>query len=112
MPTFKVLGRFERDTIPTVVPPDFRQIVHIVTKPGTYTVILFAHNREKGGVTISSKVRHAFEKVSPEDRVLAVGDDFTVEATRLLEERSAAIARIGEFGWTDEGYIRLHEPAT
>jgi hypothetical protein len=42
-----------------------------------------------------------------EASLLAVGADFTEEATEFLHAREAAIARIGEFGWTDASYHSL-----
>lgn len=58
-------------------------------------------------VSTPAVVRSALERIPPADAVLAVGADFTREAATLLEERGAVVARIGEFGWTDESYIGL-----
>jgi hypothetical protein len=78
----------------------------------TYTVILFAHNPEIGGVATSSQVKKALGKVAAEDPILVAGHDFTVEATELLEDRGAIVVRRGEYGWTDDSYRRLREQPT
>ena len=104
MPKFSVLGRFDSDRIPAVVPPDYRGVVRAVTQPGLmYTVLLFAHDRSRG-VTTSAPVRRALSDVAIAEPVLAVGANFTQEALALLEERGAAIARLGEYYWTDASY--------
>ena len=105
MPRASILGRFEREAIPARVPPDFRGLVRIATRPDVvYTVVLFPHDRLHQGVTSSALARRMLKRVPPEETVLAVGVDFTIEATALLNERGAAIARIGEFGWTDASH--------
>jgi hypothetical protein len=106
LPKFTVLGRFERDQIPSVVPPDYRSVVRAVTTLGTtYTVVLFAHDRQD--VITSAPVRRALAEIAAGERLLAVGTNFTAEATELLHARNAAIARLGEFYWTDESYNSL-----
>jgi hypothetical protein len=74
-----------------------------------YTVILFAHNPELGGVATSAQVRKAIGKVPPDEPMLVAGHDFTQEATALLEARSVVIVRRGEYGWTDDSYRTLRE---
>jgi hypothetical protein len=104
---YKILGRFEQDAIPALVPPDYRERARLATKAGVrYTVVLFAHDRGKD-VVASSAVRRALLHIPTEQPILAVGCDFTREATDLLGQRDAAIARIGEFGWTDESLHSL-----
>jgi hypothetical protein len=106
LPKFAVLGRFERDQILGVVPPDYRSVVRAVTELGaTYTVVLFAHDRRD--VITSAPVRRALAEIAADESVLAVGSNFTAEATELLNSRNAAIARLGEFYWTDESYNSL-----
>ena len=101
MPKFAVLGRLERDQIPDVVPPDYRSVVRAVTTLGaTYTVVLLAHDRRD--VITSAPVRRALAEIAADESVLAVGSNFTAEATELLNSRNATIARLGEFYWTDE----------
>jgi len=113
MSSFKILGQFERDAIPGMLPPDFRGMVPVFAKPGVlYTVVLFPFNREIGGVATSSDVRRALAKVPGNTVPMAVGQDFTVEATKQLESCDAIVLRIGEYGWTDDSYKRLHESAT
>jgi hypothetical protein len=103
VPKFTVLGRFETDRIPAVVPPHYRSLVRAVTAPGAaYTVVLFAHDRRD--VVTSAPVRSALAEIAGNDRLLAIGANFTAEATQLLNSREAAIARLGEFYWTDESY--------
>jgi hypothetical protein len=110
MPRFSVLGSFAAEEIADRVPPDFRALVREYSRTGaSYTVILFLHDR--GQVNTSALVRRALTRVPPDATVLAVGADFTKEATALLEERNALIARIGEFGWTDESYQSVRHPA-
>jgi hypothetical protein len=112
VPKFSVLGRFERDDILARVPSDYRGLVRIATKPDVmYTVILFPHDRSHGGVSTSALIRRALRRVEPNEAILAVGADFTREATELWEARNAAIARIGTFGWTDASYIGIRSPA-
>ena len=107
MPRFKILGQFDAERIPAAVPPDYRERARHVAKPGVrYTVVLFAHDRAHGVVT-SAAVRRALAQIAPEQPIMAIGADFTREATELLEQRDAAIARIGEFGWTDESFQSL-----
>jgi hypothetical protein len=106
VPKFTVLGRFEADRIPALLPPDYRSLVRVVTVPAEiYTVVLFPHDRRD--VVTSAPVRRALAGIAAGERVLAVGANFTAEATALLEEREAAIARLGEFYWTDESYNTL-----
>jgi len=106
LPTFTVLGRLEHDRIPAVVPPDYRSVVRAVTAPGTtYTVVLFAHDRRD--VVTSAPVRPALAELAAGESLLAVGTNFTAEVTELLNSRNAAIARLGEFYWTDESYNSL-----
>ncbi len=108
MPRASILGRFERDAIAAKVPPDFRGLVRVATRPDVvYTVVLFPHDRAHQGVTSSALARRMLKRVPADETVLAVGADFTLEATALLNERGAAIARIGEFGWTDASYASL-----
>ena len=76
-----------------------------------YTVLLFPHDRRHGGVSTSALVRRALKRVQPEMPLLAVGLDFTREATEQLHAVRALIVRLGEFGWTDESYVRVRTPA-
>ena len=106
MPKFTILGRIEAARIPALLPPDYRGLVRAVAAPGvTYTVVLFAHDRRD--VVTSALVRRALAGIAAGERVLGVGTNFTTEATALLEERGAVIARLGEFYWTDESYNSL-----
>ena len=103
VPKFTVLGRFESDRISAIVPPDYRSLVRAVVRGREpYTVILFPHDRKE--VVTSAPVRRALASIGPGERVLAVGSNFTAEAVALLNERDAAIARLGGFYWTDESY--------
>lgn len=112
MAQFSILGSFDGSAIATVVPPDYRALVRHVANDGVrYTVILFPHDRTHGGVSTSSLVQRALNRVPVADRILAVGADFTCEATALLDARGATVVRIGEFGWTDESYIGIRDPA-
>ena len=107
MAKYKILGQFDRDAIPGAVPPDYRDRVRLATKAGIrYTVVLFAHDRGKD-VVASAAVRRALLHIPKDQPILAVGCDFTQEATELLGQRDAAIARIGEFGWTDDSLHSL-----
>jgi hypothetical protein len=99
MAKFSILGSFDAEAIPNIVPPDFRVLVRMATRAGgEYLVLLFAPNRSHGGVVTSAAARRALRRVPADARLLAIGTDFTLEATQLLNERDAAIARIGEFG--------------
>ncbi len=111
MAQFTTLGTFAAEAIPNIVPPDFRTLVRMATHlGGEYLVLLFAQNRSHGGVITSAAARRALKQVPDGARLLAtIGTDFTLEATQLLNERDAAVARIGEFGWTDRSYISLKE---
>lgn len=106
MPKFTILGQFTVDDVVGRVPPDYRGVVRAVARAGIeYTAVLFAHDRRD--VVTSAPVRRALARIAPEQPVLAVGANFTVEAAALLSERGAAIARLGEFHWTDESYNSL-----
>jgi hypothetical protein len=106
VPKFTILGRFQRDSIPTIVPPDYRGVVRAVASPGvTYTVVLFPHDRSD--VVTSPPVRRALAGIAAGERILAVGANFTAEAIELLKAHDGAIARLGEFYWTDESYKAL-----
>jgi hypothetical protein len=106
VPKFTVLGRFEVDRISAIVPPDYRGLIRAVVRgQEPYTVVLFPHDRDD--VVTSAPVRRALASIGAGERVLAVGSNFTVEAIALLDERKAAIARLGEFYWTDESYNTL-----
>lgn len=107
MPKAKILARLAAERIPAAVPPDYRDRVRQVVKAGfTYTVVLFSHDRERGVVT-SAAVRRAFSHIEPAEAILAIGANFTQEAEALLNERDAAIARLGDLFWTDESYQSL-----
>lgn len=106
MPKFTILGRFQRDNIPAVVPPDYRSVVRAVTSSGvTYTVVLFPHDRS--AVVTSAPVRRSLAGIAAGECMLAVGANFTAEAIELLKAQDAVIARLGEFYWTDESYKAL-----
>ena len=105
MAKFKVLGRFPADRIPFLVPPEYRGRARMGLDPDAeYTVVLFDHDRERSGVATSAVARRALGRVGDAEPVLAVGVDFTVEATALLEDHGVTIIRIGTFGWTDESW--------
>jgi hypothetical protein len=105
---FSILGKLDAEKIPAAVPPDYRERVRLAIEPGVrYTVILFAHDRSHGGVVTSAAVVRALGRVPFEEAICAVGADFTKEAIKLLVARRAAIASIGEFGWTDASYQSL-----
>lgn len=107
MAKFSILGRLEASRIPVSLPPEFRDRARFTAASGhTYTVVLFAHDRTRSVVT-SAHVRRALARIPEDESVLAVGWDFTLEATSLLNGRDAAIVRMGEFGWTDESYNAL-----
>ena len=102
MSKFKILGQFDGDQIPYVVLPDYKERVRLAVRPGMrYSVVLFAHDRVHSAVVTSAVVRRAIARVPVEESLLAIGADFTREATDLLHARDAVIARIGEFGWTE-----------
>jgi hypothetical protein len=62
VPKAKILARLTADRIPAAVPPDYRDVVRLVIKPGiVYTVDLFSHDRRNGVVT-SAAVRRAFSR--------------------------------------------------
>lgn len=108
MAKFKILGAFERDQVEQVVPPQYRQLARSLTQSDVrYHVVQFAHDRRD--VVTSAVVRRALAEIPVENAILAVGGNFTVEATALLEDRNAAIARLGEFHWTDESFNSLHQ---
>jgi hypothetical protein len=107
VPKAKILARLTADRIPAAVPPDYLDVVRLVIKAEVvYTLVLFSHDREKGVVT-SAAVRRAFSRIKPEENILAIGANFTQEAEVLLNERKAAIARLGDVFWTDESYQSL-----
>ena len=104
---YAILGRLERSQIEGAVPPDFRaRVLHAPIPAGIYTVVLFEHNRPRGVVT-SAHAHRALRRIPGGDAVVAVGTDFTAEASAVLAARGAHIVRIGEFGWTDESYHSL-----
>jgi hypothetical protein len=108
---FSILGSLEGDNIADAVPPAYRTLVRSLVVAGTpYTVILFPHNRTHSGVSTSALVRRALSRIDATGKVLAVGGDFTREATAILEEQGAIVARIADFGWTDEDYIGMRHP--
>jgi hypothetical protein len=89
-----------------MVPPQYRSLVRTVITPGVvYTLILFRHDR--GDVVTSGPVKRALMQLEQEEQALAVGANFTAEAIGLLQSRGAAIARLGEFYWTDDSYLTL-----
>ncbi len=111
MPKFTLLGRFTQDRFSTLLPPDYRDLARVVTKPGvSYAVVLFAHDR--ADVVPSAVVRRALQRVAEPEPILAVGANFTAEATQLLDARAAAIARLGEFHWTDATWAGIRDRAT
>ena len=107
MAKFKILGRLQADRIPAAVPPEYRERARLAaTRGARYTVVLFAHDPDRGVVT-SAAARRALARAEGGDPLLAIGRDFTREATVELEQAGATIVRIGEFGWTDESYHSL-----
>ena len=110
MASISILGSLEAEQILRAVPPNLRELVRMTTRQGQrYHVILFGHNQDHGSVNTSAVVRRALRHVPADAHVLAVGRDFTQEATELLNERGAAIARATTFGWTDASFIHLHD---
>ena len=104
MPKFTILGRLPAERIPAAVPPGFRERVRLAARPGAaYTVLLFAHDHDRGVVT-SAAVRRALGRVPEGEPLLAVGRAFTQEATEQLECRNAAVVRLSEHVWTDASY--------
>ena len=100
------MERVAPDHLAVVVPPEYRSRVQAVALPAAaYTVVLFAHDRRD--VVTSAPVRRALSMLPSTPPIVAVGADFTAEAIALLQERGAAIARLGEFYWTDESYHSL-----
>jgi hypothetical protein len=95
-------------------PPYLRDLVRAATANDTRTfaVVLFPSNPELGGVATSRLVEKAISKVDPAEALLAIGGDFTIEATRLLQDRGAIVVRRGSFGWTDESFLTLRDRAT
>jgi hypothetical protein len=107
VPKYKILGRLDADRLPGAVPPDYRERVRMAARPGIlYTTVLFVHERG-GGVVTSAEVGQALRRIAAGETMLAIGVDFTREATEMLEMRGATVVRIGEFGWTDESYRSL-----
>ena len=101
MPNFTILGEFERGELARVVPPEYRALVSSLTRDGVrYTVVQYAHDRRD--VADSAAARRSLAQIPLKANLLAIGANFTREALVLLEERQAAIARLGEFYWTDD----------
>ena len=110
MAHFKILGKIDSDAVAHSLPAYLRERIATAQRSAdAYTVILFAHNPELGGVATSAHVRKAIGKVAANEPMLVAGHDFTQEATALLEARGAVIIRRGEFGWTDDTYRTLRE---
>ena len=106
MAKFTILGRLRAERAIRALPPEYRDRAQAAVDPAIeYTVVLFAHDR--ADVVTSATVRRALTRLPPAEAVLAAGANFTAEATALLEQRGAAIARLGEFYWTDESYLSL-----
>jgi hypothetical protein len=79
-----------------------------VTRPGVeYLIVQFQLPRDV--VVTSRPVRKALLQVPEGIAVLAVGSNFTAEALVLLAERDAAVARFGEFHWTDASYAAIKQ---
>ena len=98
------------EAVASSLPPYLRGRIAVIARPApAYTVVLFAHNPELGGVATSAQVKKAIDKVDPSEPMLVAGHDFTKEATALLDARGAVIVRRNEFGWTDESYRTLRD---
>ena len=108
MAAFSILGVMEVDKILRAVPPNLREQVRMVARPNIqYHVVLFGRNQDHGSVNLSAVVRKALQRLPDDAAILAIGQDFTLEATQLLDERDATIARASAFGWTDERYLYI-----
>jgi hypothetical protein len=108
MAKFKDLGCVERDQLERMVPPEYRALARTLAHTGVqYHVVQFAHDRQD--VVTSASVRRALAKIATEHAIFAVGANFTAEATKLLEEREAFIARLSDFHWTDESYASIRQ---
>jgi hypothetical protein len=94
----KILGEFDGDQIPYVVPPDYKERVRLAVRPGgaVHRSSIRSRLRARSCRDVRG-VRRAIDRIPMEASLLAVGADFTEEATELLHAREAAIARIGEF---------------
>jgi hypothetical protein len=102
----KILGTLSVSAIPAMLPREYasrvRDMRHL---RGEYTVVLFSHSRD-GRVTTSADVRRTMRHVESSP-LMAIGVDFTLEATQLLIEHGAEVVRLGEFGWTDRSYAAV-----
>jgi hypothetical protein len=107
MAKFRILGSFQRDQLERALPPEYRELARKLTHSGVeYQVVQFAHDRRD--VVTSAPVRRALAEIPSQQAMLAIGSNFTAEATALLEEREAIIARLSDFYWTDESFTSLH----
>jgi hypothetical protein len=88
-----------------MLPPSYRRrLPPIVERSSeTFAVLLFPHERED--VVISSAVRHALQSQhSSDERMIAVGGNFTEEARAFLDAAGVIVLRLSDFHWTDDSY--------
>ena len=65
--------------------------------------MLFPHDLED--VVVSTVVRHALQsRHLSDERIIAVGGNFTAEARALLDAAGAIVVRLDDFHWSDESY--------
>lgn len=91
-------------TILNLAPPTLRDKVALrkLDKEGLYTLLVFRSQRQN--TILSRAVRHALAGLPPDERLVAFGGCFTLEAITLLRERGAEIFVQSEHPWTDESW--------
>jgi sulfur carrier protein ThiS len=109
---FQILRDVPSDTLLNRLPSKYQHIPWPALLSGLpLTVLIFKSQRDekRSGVVMSRTVKQALKRLELADqqKIVAVGADFTLESRVLLEERSVEVVSRVFFGWTDESYLSI-----
>ena len=88
-----------------LAPPTLRDKVALrrfEKEGGLYTLLVF--RSQSHDTVVSGTVRHALASLPRDERLVAFGGCFTLEAIALLREHGAEIFAQSEYPWTDESW--------
>ena len=89
-----------------MLPPRYQKFIRTrCDRNVPFAAIIFQLDR---GVISSSTVKRAIARLEAEGEIIAIGNDFTIEAQDLLRARRVGFISLEEnVTWTDESYKRI-----
>ena len=104
----KVYSNISGSALAKHVPPPFRGQVALrgfEREPGSFTLLVFP--AQKQDTVLSGAVAHVLSGAGPDERLVALGGCFTLEALALLKERRAEVFAQSDYPWTDAGFQQI-----